>query len=68
VTPTPVGFYIAAAVAAAIALWTLVAAVVHVVRRWRRIKSFDFVFAVLFSGGLVVLALWLMRMGQGASG
>jgi hypothetical protein len=64
VEPTPVAFWIAAAVVGAISLWTFFAAVVQVARGKSKPWSLDVVVAVLFHGGTAVLALWLANLAQ----
>lgn len=62
--PTPIAFWIGAAVAGAISLWTIAAAIVQVVRGKSRPWSLDVIVAVLFHGGTAVLALWLAHLAR----
>ena len=62
--PTPIAFLIAAAVVGAISLWTFVAAVVQVARGKAKPWSLDVIVAMLFHGGMAVLALYLAHLAQ----
>ena len=62
--PTPIAYWIAAAVVGAISLWTFVAAVVQVARGKSKPSSLDVIVAVLFHGGTAVLAIWLANLAK----
>jgi hypothetical protein len=62
--PTPIAYWIAAAVVGAISLWTFVAAVVQVARGKAKPWNLDVIVAVLFHGGMAVLALYLAHLAK----
>ena len=62
---TSIGFWIAAGVTFAISAWTIVAAIVEVVRGKSRPWHADVLLAVVFHGVTAVLALWLAGKAGG---
>lgn len=62
--PTPLAFWIAAVVVGAISLWTIAAAIVQVARGKSKPWNLDVIVAVLFHGGMAVLALYLAHLAN----
>jgi hypothetical protein len=65
---SPAGYWIAAVVAVVLALWTVAATVVYLVRGRGPRLVVDVWLAAVFAGGAVMLALWFAHLARGAGG
>ena len=66
--PTSTGLWIATALVWAISAWTILAAIIEIVRGKSRPWSADVIVAVLFHGGTAVLSVRLAHMAGAANG